>query len=71
MEKMGEAFLPEKVDDYGILIREILQAKTEVCLSHLGVKEWVRFAKVARKAGYFKSSVGMGVLINFMNLSVT
>ncbi len=57
MEKVGEAFLPEKVDDYGILIRELLTAKTEVCLSHLGVKEWMRFAKVARKEGYFKKII--------------
>jgi branched-chain amino acid transport system substrate-binding protein len=50
----GEFFLPGKSDDYSPRIQAILSAKTEVCLSHLGVNEWLRFAKIAKKQGYFK-----------------
>jgi branched-chain amino acid transport system substrate-binding protein len=50
----GEFFLPGKSDDYSPHIQAILSAKTEVCLSHLGVNEWLRFAKIGKKQGYFK-----------------
>ena len=50
----GEFFLPGKSDDYSPHIQAILSAKAEVCLSHLGVNEWLRFAKIAKKQGYFK-----------------
>ena len=53
-EPAGEIFLPQKVGDYGPSLQTILAAKTEVCLSHLGAKEWLRFVKTAQKQGYFK-----------------
>ncbi len=53
-QSVGEFFLPDEVPDYNPFIRAILSAKAEVCISHLGVKEWLRFAKMAKKAGYFR-----------------
>lgn len=51
---VGEILLSGKVGDYGPYLRTILAANTEVCVSHLGAKEWVRFVKTAQKQGYFK-----------------
>jgi branched-chain amino acid transport system substrate-binding protein len=52
-QSVGEFFLPDEVPDYNPFIRAILSAKAEVCISHLGVKEWLQFAKMAKKQGYF------------------
>jgi branched-chain amino acid transport system substrate-binding protein len=56
-EPAGEILLPKKVEDYDPYLRTILAAKTEVCLSHLGAKEWLRFVKTAQKQGYFKKII--------------
>ena len=53
-QRIGELFLPEKVEDYGMYTRAVISSETEVCLSHLGPKEWLRFARIAKKQGYFK-----------------
>jgi len=53
-EPAGEIFLAKKVGDYGPYLRTVLAAKTEVCVSHLGAKEWPRFVKMAQKQDYFK-----------------
>ncbi|MBI5968563.1 MAG: ABC transporter substrate-binding protein [Deltaproteobacteria bacterium] len=54
---VGEFFLPWKVDDYSPYVQSILSTKAEVCLSHLGVREWLRFAKSAKKLGYFRQII--------------
>jgi branched-chain amino acid transport system substrate-binding protein len=54
---VGEFFLTDQVVDYSPYIRAILSAKTEVCVSHLGLKEWLRFAKIAKKQGYFRKII--------------
>ncbi len=51
---VGEFFLSGKVEDYQPFLQAVLSANTEVCLSHLGVKDWVLFAKRANKLGYFR-----------------
>jgi ABC-type branched-subunit amino acid transport system substrate-binding protein len=53
-EPAGEILFPLKVGDYRPYLRTILGAKTEVCISHLGAKEWLRFVKTAQKQGYFE-----------------
>jgi len=54
VQKTGEVFLMENVGDYVPYLQTILEAKPEVCVSHLGVKEWLRFGKSGKKQGYFK-----------------
>lgn len=56
-QPVGELFLPKKVGDYGPHIQAVLSAKAEVCLSHLGVKEWLRFAQSGKKLGYFRKII--------------
>jgi branched-chain amino acid transport system substrate-binding protein len=56
-QAVGELFLPEKVADYGPHIQTVLSAKTEVCISHLGGMEWPRFARAAKKLGYFRQII--------------
>jgi branched-chain amino acid transport system substrate-binding protein len=56
-QSVGEFFLPDQVVDYSPYIRAILSAKAEVCLSHLGVKDWLRFAKMAKKQDYFRKII--------------
>lgn len=56
-QSVGEFFLPDEVGDYNPYIRAILSAKAEVCLSHLGVKEWLRFAKMDKKQRYFRKII--------------
>ncbi len=53
--RAGEIFLPARIDDYAPYIQKVLSADTEVCLSHLGVKEWLTFFQAARKDAYFKT----------------
>ena len=53
----GELFLPQGRDGYEDPVQAILSSKAEVCVSHLGGKEWVRFAREARNQGYFKKIV--------------
>jgi ABC-type branched-subunit amino acid transport system substrate-binding protein len=53
----GELFLPEGGESYQGAVQAILSSKAEVCVSHLGGKEWVRFAREAGKQGYFKKIV--------------
>lgn len=54
---MGQAFLPAKVEDFGPYIQTLLSSQAEVCYSHLGSREWSRFAKSAKKQGYFKKII--------------
>ena len=53
----GELFLSDQGENYEVPVRTILSSKAEVCLSHLGGKEWIRFARTAKKQGYFKKIV--------------
>ena len=53
----GEIFLPEHGEDYGGDVRTILSSKAEICVSHLGGKEWIQFARAAKKQGYFKKII--------------
>jgi len=53
----GELFLPGHGEGYEASIQAILSSKAEVCLSHLGGEEWIRFALAAKKQGYFKKIV--------------
>lgn len=52
--RLGESFLPARVDDYVPYLQAVLSANPEICLSHLGVKEWLDFYQLANKQGYFK-----------------
>ncbi len=56
-QRVGETFLPARIDDYNPYIQTILSADTEVCLSHFGVKEWLGFYQIAYKQGYFKKVI--------------
>jgi ABC-type branched-subunit amino acid transport system substrate-binding protein len=56
-QPVGELFLPEKVEDYGPYIQTILSAKAEVCISYLGGMEWPRFARTAKRQGYFRQII--------------
>ena len=53
-QRLGETFLPARIDDYNPYIQTVLSADAEVCVSHLGVKEWLGFYQMANKQGYFK-----------------
>ena len=53
----GELFLADHAEDYEAPVQAILSSKAEVCLSHLGGKEWIRFAQTAKKQEYFKKIV--------------
>ncbi len=53
-QRLGETFLPSRIEDYGPFIQTVLSAHTEVCLSHLGVKDWLGFYQTANQRGYFK-----------------
>jgi branched-chain amino acid transport system substrate-binding protein len=52
--RLGEALLPSPIDDFNPIIQAVLAAKAEVCLSHLGVKDWLGFYQAANKQGYFR-----------------
>ncbi len=56
-QRLGETFLPPRVEDYRPYLRALLAANTEVCLSHLGVKDWLDFYQLAVKEGYFKKII--------------
>jgi branched-chain amino acid transport system substrate-binding protein len=56
-QPVGELFFPEKVADYGPHIQTILSAKPEVCISYLGGMEWPRFARAAKRQGYFRQVI--------------
>ena len=51
---VGELFLSPNTEDYGPFIQTILSANSEICLSYLGPKGWIHFAKRAKKIGYFR-----------------
>lgn len=53
-QRLGETFLPSSVEDYNPFLQIVLSANTEVCLSHLGVKDWLAFYRTAHQRGYFK-----------------
>jgi len=53
-QRLGETFLPSPTEDYGPFLRIVLSANTEVCLSHLGVKDWLAFYQTANQRGYFR-----------------
>ncbi|MCX5905792.1 MAG: ABC transporter substrate-binding protein, partial [Deltaproteobacteria bacterium] len=54
---VGEIYLPETVKDYSSYLQSILSVNAEVCLSHLGPREWIHFARSANKQGYFKKII--------------
>jgi branched-chain amino acid transport system substrate-binding protein len=56
-QRLGETFLPPHIEDYRPYLRTLLAANTEVCLSHLGVKDWLDFYQLAHKEGYFKTII--------------
>ncbi len=51
---VGEFFLSGKVENYQPFLQAVLSANAEVCLSHLGSKDWISFVKTANKYGYFR-----------------
>lgn len=53
----GELFLGDQETDYQSPLKAILASRAEVCLSHLGGKEWMRFAKAAKTQNYFKKII--------------
>jgi branched-chain amino acid transport system substrate-binding protein len=56
-QRLGETFLPLRVDDYRPYLQTLLSANPEVCISHLGVKDWLDFYSLANKEGYFKKTI--------------
>lgn len=56
-QRMGETFLPPRIDNYHPYLQTILAANTEVCLSQLGVKDWLNFYQLGKKEGYFKKII--------------
>jgi len=53
-QRLGESFFPSRIDDFNPYIQAVLSANAEVCLSHLGVKDWLGFYQAAGKQGYFR-----------------
>jgi ABC-type branched-subunit amino acid transport system substrate-binding protein len=53
-ERLGETFLPSPVEDFSPFIQAPLSANADVCLSHMGVKDWLGFYQTASKQGYFR-----------------
>jgi len=53
-QRMGETFLPARVDEFGPYIQYVLSANADACLSHLGTREWIRFAQVANQQRFFE-----------------
>jgi branched-chain amino acid transport system substrate-binding protein len=53
----GEIYLPGSVNDYSPSMQYILSVNAEVCVSHLGPKEWIRFAKTSNSQGYIKKII--------------
>jgi branched-chain amino acid transport system substrate-binding protein len=53
-QRVGETFLPARVRDFKPYIQGVLSAKAEVCISHLGVREWPDFVDLAKRQDYFK-----------------
>jgi branched-chain amino acid transport system substrate-binding protein len=53
-QQVGETFLPARVQDFKPYIQRVLSAKAEVCISHLGVREWPDFVDLAKRQDYFK-----------------
>jgi ABC-type branched-subunit amino acid transport system substrate-binding protein len=53
-QRLGETFLPSRIEDFNPFIRTVLSANAEVCLSHMGVKDWLGFYQTASKQGYFR-----------------
>ena len=53
-QRLGESYVPTQIDDFEPYIQAVLSANTEVCVSHLGVKDWLKFAQIADKKTYFK-----------------
>jgi branched-chain amino acid transport system substrate-binding protein len=54
---VGELFLSPHEPDHEGSVQAILSSKANVCVSHLGVQEWRRFAKIAKAKNYFKKVV--------------
>ena len=53
-QRLGETFLPSRIDDFSPFIQAVLSANAEVCLSHLGVNDWLGFYQTANRQGYFR-----------------
>ncbi len=53
-QRLGETFLPSPIDDFSPFIRTVLSVNAEVCLSHMGVKDWLGFYQTANQQGYFR-----------------
>jgi len=51
---VGEIFIPPKSEDYAELVRIILSAKPDICISNLSLHQWLHFVPPAQKEGYFK-----------------
>ncbi len=56
-QRVGETFLPTKVQNFKPYIQGVLSAKAEVSISHLGVREWPDFADLSKKQNYFKKVI--------------
>jgi branched-chain amino acid transport system substrate-binding protein len=56
-QRVGETFLPTKVQYFKPYIQGVLSAKAEVCISQLGVPEWPDFVELAKKQDYFKKVI--------------
>jgi branched-chain amino acid transport system substrate-binding protein len=57
MQRVGESFLPTKVENFKPYIQGVLSAKAEVCISQLGVREWPDFAVLGKRQDYFKKVI--------------
>ncbi len=57
LKPVGEIFLAPGAEDFTAYIKIILSAKPDICLSNLGLAQWVRFGLAAKKENYFEKVV--------------
>jgi branched-chain amino acid transport system substrate-binding protein len=54
---MGETYLSPGTKDFSPYVESVLASRAEVCLSYLGVKDWISFYQAANKQKYFKKVI--------------
>ncbi len=51
---MGETYLSPGTREFSPYVESVLASRAEVCLSYLGVKDWLSFYQAANRQNYFK-----------------
>ena len=52
--RMGEMYLPPRTENFAPCVESILSYGAEVCVSHIGVKDWISFYQAANRQKYFQ-----------------